>query len=73
MDFLKYVEQLKKNIERGRSRVTFIGVAGGSASGKTSITKIIEHYFLDSKSVSVVIVDLFYRDFTPELSAHFNG
>lgn len=73
MDVLQFVEQLKENMERNRSKVTFIGVAGGSASGKTSITKIIEHYFRDSKSVSVVNVDLFYRDLTPELSQHFNG
>lgn len=73
MDVLKFVEQLKKNMEHNHSRVTFIGVAGGSASGKTSITKIIQHYFLDSKSVSVVNIDLFYRDLTPELSEHFGG
>ena len=41
MDVLPFVEQLKENMERNRSKVTFIGVAGGSASGKTSITQII--------------------------------
>ncbi|CAL5983260.1 Uridine_kinase domain-containing protein [Hexamita inflata] len=73
MDTFQYVEQLKKNMENNRSKVAFIGVAGGSASGKTSITAIIKQYFSDTKSVSVVTIDDFYRDKSEELIARFNG
>ncbi|CAL6084276.1 Uridine_kinase domain-containing protein [Hexamita inflata] len=73
MDTFQYVEQLKKNMENNRSKVAFIGVAGGSASGKTSITTIIKQYFSDTKSVSVVTIDDFYRDKSEELIARFNG
>jgi uridine kinase len=56
-----------------RFKVSFIGVAGGSASGKSSITDIIKRYFADLKTVSVVNVDLFYKNLTDDIVQRFNG
>ena len=38
----------------------FIGVTGGTASGKTSITKRIQERFTDS-SITIVSLDSFYK------------
>lgn len=60
-------------MKQNRFKVSFIGVAGGSASGKSSITEIIIKYFAELKTVSVVNVDLFYKDKSDELVQRFNG
>ena len=39
-----------------------IGVAGGSASGKTSVAKILKQEFNDTKSVTIIRQDDYYRD-----------
>ena len=39
-----------------------IGIAGGSASGKTSISKTIVKTFNDIKSVQVIKQDDYYKD-----------
>jgi len=39
-----------------------IGIAGGSASGKTSIARILKEHFIDTKSVYIVKMDDYYKD-----------
>eukprot|EP00727_Mastigamoeba_balamuthi_P011121 m51a1_g6631 putative phosphoribulokinase uridine kinase family protein (258) ;mRNA; f:70317-71572 len=48
-----------------RPQAFIIGVAGGSASGKTSLCKQIDH-MLHNKHVAIVSQDSFYRDLTKE-------
>lgn len=48
-----------------------IGVCGGTASGKTTVTETIKEYFKDTNSISVVNVDFFYKGVTPEVTAMF--
>lgn len=46
------------------SRPLIIGIAGGSASGKTSIAKAIFDNFKDKKSVVIIRQDDYYKDQT---------
>ncbi len=39
-----------------------IGIAGGSASGKTSIARILKEHFIESNSVFIIKMDDYYRD-----------
>ena len=39
-----------------------IGIAGGSASGKTSIAKIIQDTYKDTNSVVIIRQDDYYKD-----------
>lgn len=39
-----------------------IGIAGGTASGKTSIAKQLKHLFEDSQSVYIMTMDDYYKD-----------
>ena len=39
-----------------------IGIAGGSASGKTSIAKQLKDYFGDQQSVHIISMDDYYKD-----------
>ena len=39
-----------------------IGIAGGSASGKTSISRQLKEIFEDSASVSIIRQDDYYKD-----------
>lgn len=39
-----------------------IGIAGGSASGKTSIAKILKQRFEESQSVYIITMDDYYKD-----------
>ena len=39
-----------------------IGIAGGSASGKTSIAKQLKNYFGDQQSVHIISMDDYYKD-----------
>lgn len=39
-----------------------IGIAGGSASGKTSIAKILKQRFEDTQSVYIITMDDYYKD-----------
>ena len=39
-----------------------IGIAGGSASGKTTIARRIQEYFADQKSVLIIRQDDYYKD-----------
>lgn len=39
-----------------------IGIAGGTASGKTAIARIISNYFNDSKSIIIIKEDDYYKD-----------
>lgn len=39
-----------------------IGIAGGSASGKTSIAKILKKHFTESNSVFIIKMDDYYHD-----------
>lgn len=39
-----------------------IGIAGGSASGKTSIAKILKKRFEDTQSVYIITMDDYYKD-----------
>lgn len=39
-----------------------IGIAGGSASGKTSIAKILKERFEESQSVIIITMDDYYKD-----------
>ncbi|KAH0574769.1 Uridine kinase domain-containing protein [Spironucleus salmonicida] len=66
------IKALKKQMIAKRGNVTFIGIAGGSASGKTTIGQLIRDYF-DTKSVSHLSVDLFYKDQTPEIITRYDG
>lgn len=43
-------------------RPIFIGIAGGSASGKTAISKKIKKTFEDAKSVLILRMDDYYND-----------
>ncbi len=43
-------------------RPIIIGVAGGSASGKTSVTQKLADYFDDIKTVSIIRMDDYYKD-----------
>ena len=44
------------------TRPTVIGVAGGSASGKTSLASILQKTFEEQKSVVIIRQDDYYRD-----------
>ena len=44
------------------TRPTVIGVAGGSASGKTSLAAILQKTFEEQKSVVIIRQDDYYRD-----------
>ncbi len=44
------------------SRPVIIGIAGGSASGKSSIAKILEDTFKSTNSVSIIRQDDYYKD-----------
>jgi uridine kinase len=48
---------MEEKTKQGR---LFIGVTGGTASGKTSLTKRIDERFAES-SITVVSLDSFYR------------
>ncbi|MBE6115633.1 MAG: uridine kinase [Erysipelotrichaceae bacterium] len=39
-----------------------IGVAGGSASGKTSVARLLRNSFSDSKTVTIIRMDDYYKD-----------
>ncbi len=39
-----------------------IGIAGGSASGKTSVSKKLANYFNDTKTVTIIRQDDYYHD-----------
>ena len=39
-----------------------IGIAGGSASGKTSVAKILAEKFKDTKSIAIIREDDYYKD-----------
>ena len=39
-----------------------IGIAGGSASGKTSISRKLKEVFADTKSVLIIRQDDYYKD-----------
>ena len=39
-----------------------IGIAGGTASGKTSIARILNDYYKDSKSIQIIKEDDYYKD-----------
>ncbi len=39
-----------------------IGIAGGSASGKTSIARILKEHFIDTNSVFIIKMDDYYLD-----------
>lgn len=41
-----------------------IGIAGGSASGKTSVSKIVYNSFKDTNSISIIKEDDYYKDQT---------
>lgn len=43
-------------------RPVIIGIAGGSASGKTSIAKKLQKQYADSKTVTIIRMDDYYRD-----------
>ena len=44
------------------SKPIIIGIAGGSASGKTSISETIKKTFADKKSVLIIRQDDYYKD-----------
>lgn len=44
------------------SKPIIIGIAGGSASGKTSISRRIKNVFADQKSVLIIRQDDYYKD-----------
>lgn len=44
------------------SKPILIGIAGGTASGKTSIADILKNDFIDSKSVNIIKEDDYYKD-----------
>ena len=43
-------------------RPVIIGVAGGSASGKTSVAKLLLNAFEDKKTVTIIRMDDYYKD-----------
>jgi len=43
-------------------KTVIIGVAGGSASGKTSVAKTLMEYFDDTKTVTIIRQDDYYKD-----------
>ena len=43
-------------------RPVIIGVAGGSASGKTSVAKTLMEHFDDTKTVTIIRQDDYYND-----------
>lgn len=45
-----------------RKKPLLIGIAGGSASGKTMIAEAIYDHFKDSKSVTIIREDDYYKD-----------
>ncbi len=47
-------------------KTTFIGIAGGTGSGKTTVAEIIKHSFHDDQT-EIISMDSYYKDF-PELS-----
>ena len=56
--------------------VFILGICGASGSGKTTVTKEIQHYFQKEYGYSSVIIslDMFYKDsseYSPELFRHY--
>jgi pantothenate kinase-related protein Tda10 len=49
-----------------------IGVAGGTASGKTTVCRIIAEK-MDDERVVIISMDSFYRPLTPEERANLDG
>jgi pantothenate kinase len=49
-----------------KKKIIMIGVAGGSASGKTTVSKMIKDALKKHEKVAVVCQDSFYRELTPE-------
>ena len=50
-----------------KRRPTFIGITGGTASGKTTICKtVVDKLNLDKKSLTILDADLFYKEPSPE-------
>ena len=47
-------------------RPTFIGIAGGSGSGKTTVAKIIQRSLHKDKT-AIISMDSYYKDF-PDLT-----
>lgn len=43
-------------------RPVIIGVAGGSASGKTSVAKLLANAFAEGKTVTIIRMDDYYKD-----------
>lgn len=43
-------------------RPVIIGVAGGSASGKTSVAKLLANAFAEEKTVTIIRMDDYYKD-----------
>lgn len=46
------------------SKPILIGIAGGTASGKSTISQILNDYFKDSKSIQIIKEDDYYKDQT---------
>ena len=44
------------------SKPIFIGIAGGTASGKTTLARLIKEHFNDEKSVVIIREDDYYKD-----------
>eukprot|EP00768_Dysnectes_brevis_P005393 gnl/Dysnectes_brevis/387_a429_7788.p1 GENE.gnl/Dysnectes_brevis/387_a429_7788~~gnl/Dysnectes_brevis/387_a429_7788.p1 ORF type:complete len:251 (+),score=65.26 gnl/Dysnectes_brevis/387_a429_7788:69-821(+) len=65
-DTAELVARLKRRFQEPANKSTMIAVAGGSASGKTTVANVISEYFKE-KSVAIICIDLFYRDLTPDL------
>lgn len=63
-DFIAKLRDME--VAASSKKVSFIGICGGSASGKTTLCTLIEKYYKDQANFLVISTDSFYKVLSPE-------